>query len=96
MIGYVLSRLFCQLFVHNGKVNSIFIDYGKWKIHVHHWIMGLALLGIIWVIDYYYLPTLFAGVICGVIIQDIYDYNDWHQVIMKNTDAPKPGEQKIA
>ncbi len=82
-MGYVLCRLFCHFFVNNGKVDSIFIDYGKWQIHLHHWILGILLLAIIWVIDFYYLPTFFAGAICGMIIQDIYDYNDWHKVISK-------------
>lgn len=90
VIGYVLCKIFCHFFVNNGKVDSIFVDAGKWKIHVHHWILGIALLAIVWVIDHYYLPTLFAGMVCGMIIQDIYDYNDWHKVIMKKD------KQKIA
>jgi hypothetical protein len=87
VVGYVLCKLFCNLFVHKGKINSIFIDYGKWQLHLHHWIMGIAFLAIVWVVDYFYLPTFFAGVVCGVIIQDIYDYNDWHRVIVKNPEA---------
>lgn len=84
--GYVLCRIFCNLFVKNGKVDSIFIDYGKWKLHLHHWIIGIGVLAIVWFIDYFYLPTFFAGAICGIILQDIYDYNDWHKVIVKNDD----------
>ncbi len=83
IIGYVLSKIFCNLFVHNGKVDSIYVNFGKYKVHLHHWIMGLFLLAIVWVIDYFYLPTFFAGMVVGVIIQDIYDYNDWYKVILK-------------
>jgi hypothetical protein len=86
LIGYLATKIFCNLFVHNGKIDSIFIDAGKWRVHLHHWIMGLMLLAIVWVIDFYYLPTLFAGFMCGIIIQDIYDYNDWHKVIVKNEE----------
>jgi Na+/glutamate symporter len=89
VIGYILCKIFCNVFVKNGKVDSIFIDYGKWKVHLHHWIIGIIILAIVWVIDYLYLPTFFAGAICGVIIQDIYDYNDWHKVIIKNDDCKK-------
>ena len=89
VIGYVLSKVFCHVFLKNGKVESIFLDYGNWKIHLHHWIMGIIFLTIVWVIDYLYLPAFFAGVVCGVIIQDIYDYNDWHKVIIKNEDYKK-------
>jgi len=83
VIGYVLCKMFCHLFVHSGKIDSVFLDIGKWKLHLHHWIMGIMILALVWVIDYFYLPAFFAGAVCGMIIQDIYDYNDWHKVIMK-------------
>ncbi len=89
VVGYVLCKIFCNLFVHNGKIDSIFLDYGKWKVHLHHWIIGIVILAIVWVIDHFYLPAFFAGAVCGMIIQDIYDYNDWHQVIVKNEDYDK-------
>jgi len=89
IIGYILCKLFCYNFVHNGRIDSIFLDYGKWKVHLHHWIMGLLVLALFWTIDYFYLPTFFAGIVCGIILQDIYDYNDWHQVIIKNEDYKK-------
>jgi len=92
--GYLACRIFCKLFLKhgdnvNGKIEKIFIDMGKWKLHLHHWIMGIMFLGLVWIVDYFYLPTFFAGVVCGVIIQDIYDYNDWMQVIIKNEDYEK-------
>ena len=93
IIGYIICKVFCHFFVNNGKVDSVFLDFGKWRVHLHHWIMGIILLAIVWVLDYYYLPTFFAGFICGIIIQDIYDYNDWHKVIVKN---PGIGNQNIA
>ncbi len=101
VIGYVLCKIFCNIFVKNGKVDSVFLDFGKWKIHLHHWIMGIMILAIVWVIDYFYLPTFFAGVVCGMIIQDIYDYNDWHKVISKNPSKKESfgatqDKQKIA
>ena len=83
IMGYVLCKMFCHLFVHSGKIDSVFLDLGKWKLHLHHWIMGIMILALVWVIDYFYLPAFFAGAICGIIIQDIYDYNDWHKVIVK-------------
>ena len=86
--GYFASRLFCKklgIDEHNG--DKVFIDIGKWKIHVHHWIMGIIVLAVVWIIDYFYLPTFFAGVIFGIIIQDIYDYNDWYKIIVKNEDS---------
>jgi len=91
VIGYILCKAFCHFFLHNGKIDRVFLDFGKWRVHLHHWIMGIILLAVVWVIDHYYLPTFFAGIICGMIIQDIYDYNDWHKVIVRN-----PEKQKVA
>jgi len=85
--GYVLCKLFCHLFVHKNKIGTIFVDYGKWQLHLHHWIMASMFLALIWVIDYLYLPTFFAGAVCGVILQDIYDYNDWHKVIVRKQEV---------
>ena len=94
VVGYALCKLFCQLFVHNGKIDSVFLDYGKWRVHLHHWIMGVIILLVFLIIDRLYLPAFFAGTVCGIIIQDIYDYTDWYKVVVKNTD--KKQEQEIA
>jgi len=87
VIGYIACKLFCYYFVNNGKISCIFIDIGKWKIHLHHWIMGIGILAAVWVLDYFYLPTLFAGFMIGIIIHDIYDFNDWHQVVIKKENT---------
>ena len=89
VIGYIGSKLFYNMFVKKGKVDSIFVDFGKWKFHLHHWIMGVVVLAIVWVIDYFYLHTFFAGVVLGIIIHDIYDFNDWYKVISKNRNYKK-------
>lgn len=94
LVGYILCKIFCIVFLEhgdniNGKIEKIFVDFGKWKLHLHHWILGLIVLVGVWAIDYFYLPTFLAGAICGVILQDIYDYNDWHKVIVKNEDYQK-------
>jgi len=84
ILGYFGCKLFYKKFVENGKVDVIFIDCGKWKIHLHHWIMGAIVLLFVWVLDYFYLPKFFAGAILGIMAHDIYDFNDWHKVIVKN------------
>ena len=83
-IGYLGSKLFLKYLVESGKVDCTYIDCGKWKFHVHHWIMGVLFLLIVGIIDYFYLPRFFVGIVCGIIIQDIYDFNDWHKILVKN------------
>ena len=87
-LGYIGSKVFSKYFLETGKAEKIYIDCGKWKIHMHHWILGALLLLIVWFIDYFYLPRFFIGVVSGIIAHDIYDYNDWHKVLVKN-ENPK-------
>ena len=86
IIGYIGCRLFYKKFVETGKVDLIFIDCGKWKIHFHHWIMGVIFLTIVWVIDWFYLPSFFAGTVLGIMAHDIYDFNDWHKIILSKDE----------
>ncbi|MCX6720305.1 MAG: hypothetical protein NTW11_00655 [Candidatus Staskawiczbacteria bacterium] len=83
-IGYIGSKIFSKYLIENGKVDCIFIDCGKYKIHFHHWILGALLLLLVWFIDFFYLPRFFVGVVCGIIAHDIYDFNDWHKILIKN------------
>jgi hypothetical protein len=84
LIGYLASRIFSKHLLEQGKVEPIFIDCGKWKIHLHHWIMGAIFLLLVWFVDKFYLPTFFVGVVSGIIAHDIYDFNDWHKIVVKN------------
>ena len=83
IVGYIVTKLFYKQFVETGKVDLIFVDFGTWKFHFHHWIMGVVFLAIVWIIDWFYLPSFFAGVVFGVMAHDIYDFNDWHKIILK-------------
>lgn len=82
-VGYLGSKIFSKYLIENGKVDCIYIDCGKYKIHLHHWILGTLLLAVAWFIDYFYLPSLFVGVVCGIIAHDMYDFNDWHKILVK-------------
>ncbi|HQK64055.1 MAG TPA: hypothetical protein PLF16_02805 [Candidatus Staskawiczbacteria bacterium] len=87
ILGYFGAKLYClALNIDENSDRRIFVDCGKWKIHFHHWILGTLVLLVVWIVDYFYLPRFFVGVIGGIIAHDIYDYNDWHQVIVKNED----------
>jgi len=88
-LGYIGSKIFSKFFLEKGKVDCIYIDCGKWKIHLHHWILGALFLLIVWFIDYFYLPRFFIGVVSGIIAHDIYDFNDWHKVLVKNEEVAK-------
>lgn len=94
VIGYFGAKLYCKAFnIDENSDRRIFIDCGKWKIHFHHWIMGVVVLLIVWVVDYFYLPRFFIGIVGGIIAHDIYDYNDWHKIIVPNEDCENSRER---
>jgi len=84
--GYVGSKIFCKYFIERERVDCIYIDFGSWKFHLHHWILGAVILLLVGIIDYFYLPRFFTGVVLGVIIHDIYDFNDWRRVLIKKEE----------
>ena len=89
-LGYLGSKLYSKYFIENGRVDCIYIDLWKsWKLHLHHWILGAIFLVIVWFIDFFYLPSFFVGAVLGIIAHDIYDYNDWHKVLIKNEQEIK-------
>jgi hypothetical protein len=85
-LGYIGSKIFSKYMLEGGKVEKIYIDCGKWKIHMHHWILGALFLLAVWFLDYYLLHSFFVGAVCGIIAHDIYDFNDWHKVLEKNEE----------
>jgi len=88
-VGYLGSKLYAKYFIENGRVDCIYVDFTKnWKIHMHHWILGAIFLVIVWFIDFFYLPSFFVGAVLGIIAHDIYDYNDWHKVLVKQEEIP--------
>jgi hypothetical protein len=90
-IGYIGCKIYYKKLVETGKVDKIYIDFGKWKVHFHHWIMGVIVLLVVWIIDWLYLPSFFVGIVGGVIAHDIYDFNDWYKVLLRN----KPNNESI-
>ena len=67
-----------------GRVRSIIIPLRNYELHLHHWVLSLiaavasALHGFFLVA-----PGLFYGVLGGLILQGIFCYNDWHQILKR-------------
>jgi len=85
-VGYIGSKIFTKVFLESGKIDSVFINCGKYKIHLHHWITGGLLLAFVMLVDFFYLPRFFIGVVCGIMAHDVYDFNDWTKVFVKNDE----------
>ena len=84
ILGYFGTELFYKRYIKTGKVKSVIFDWGNWKIHLHHWIMGgLTILAIYFIGILSSLPILFVGVLGGLIFHDLHTDKKWHKVIYK-------------
>ncbi len=64
-----------------GEVKGINLPFRKWKIHLHHWILGG--LGVI--ITYFFLPLsiFWIGIFGGLVFHDIYTDKKWYRVVYR-------------
>lgn len=67
-----------------GKLGSIVIPLIKWRLHLHHWLYSLFLIGISFVAGAHFLsPTITYGLLGGSTFQGIYCYDDWYVILMR-------------
>ena len=84
IVGYLLTKRFYKRYVEKGPLQFMYIDFWGWKFHLHHWIFGV-LIAIFLLLGGWksQLPNFLWGVLTGIIVHDIYDFNDWHRVVSK-------------
>jgi len=77
ILGYYLPKFFAK------KVRSIIFEFKNWRLHFHHWFLGLGIL--VSTIFYEFLPfsPFSIGLLGGVIFQGIYCYSDWHKILIR-------------
>ena len=67
-----------------SKVRSIIIPFGKWKMHLHHWLCSLGVLGVSSTTDYYFVnPAVTYGLLGGLAFQGVYCYSDWNRIVFR-------------
>ncbi|MFC1991702.1 hypothetical protein ACFLVC_03145 [Chloroflexota bacterium] len=77
-----------------GRVRSVIIPFRKWRIHLHHWLYSLCLIGFSFAIGLHFLsPTITYGLLGGSVFQGIYYYNDWHVIAIRK---PQTREKRTA
>lgn len=84
IIGYAATEIFYRRYVKTGRVNLLILKFGKWRMHVHHWISGtlaIAALAIISSLSFFSL-----GLLGGIIFHDLYRDKTWHRVIYKKEE----------
>jgi hypothetical protein len=66
-----------------GKVRSIMVPVGRYKLHLHHWLICLVLIAIAMMRSFYFFlpPEIFFSFMGGVAFQGVYCYSDWRRII---------------
>ena len=78
VIGYFISNFWSQ------KMKSIVFNIGKYKFHLHHWLLALWILPLVISYQFTLIPIqLTSGLLGGVIFQGIFCYDDWHRILIK-------------
>ncbi|MBA7716887.1 hypothetical protein ES703_125971 [subsurface metagenome] len=67
-----------------SKVRSYFIPLGKYKIHLHHWLLSsCVIIGFVVFKGAYVLPSnLVYGFFGAIVFHGIYSYSDWYKVLI--------------
>ena len=66
-----------------GRVISITIPLGKWKLHLHHWLCSVWAIALSAIIGFHLLPPpVTYGLLGGLVFQGIYCYGDWHRILV--------------
>jgi len=67
----------------SGKVRSVFVPLGKYKFHVHHWLISSGIIAIALFKGTYSLPPdLLYGFLGGLAFHGIYSYRDWYKILI--------------
>lgn len=88
LLSWLLSFLACKYMSsksvgERGKIKSIVIPFRRWKIHFHHWLYSVGLIGASFTTDISFLtPAITYGLLGGLIFQGIYCYDDWYRILI--------------
>ena len=85
VFGYFCTLIFHKKVTEKEIVKPIFLNFGKWKIHFHHWIIGGVSLLVIWLGGWMSIaPRIFLGLIGGMVVHDFYSDRHWYKIVVKS------------
>lgn len=101
LFGYLMSRVFAgKQTGQQGLLKSLTFQVGKYRLHLHHWLIGVGVfISGIWYLTLPF-PQFSFGFLGGCIYHGIFSYSDWHKIIKKDQNIFKQfydfGNQKIS
>ena len=86
LIGYFTTYIFDIKITKKEKIKLVKFNIGKWRLHMHHWIMGTIAFLACWVAGVLgFIPIIILGFAGGVIAHDLHLDDNWHRIIIKNS-----------
>jgi hypothetical protein len=76
--GYYVAKFLAN------RVTSIVFTIGKYKIHLHHWLVGITTIALVILYDLTpFMNHMFFGFLGGAVLQGIVSYPDWSKIVYK-------------
>jgi len=84
LLGLLLTKYMAGKTSGNpGRIKSIVIPFGKYKIHFHHWLISSGIIILSLIANIHFLASAISyGVLSGSVFQGIYYYSDWHRILI--------------
>ncbi len=84
LLGFLLAKYIAGRTSGNpGRIRSIAIPFGNYKIHLHHWLISSGIIALSLITSVGFLASaIFYGVLSGSVFQGIYSYSDWHKILI--------------
>ncbi len=97
LIGFLASKYVAgKSSGKQGKLKSIIIPFRRWRVHLHHWLYSLWLIGFSSLTGMYFLtPVITYGLLGGSAFQGVYCYGDWHIIFISRYKIKTDVSQKI-
>ena len=97
LIGFLASKYVAGKSTgKQGRLESIMIPFRRWRIHLHHWLYSLWLIGFSSLTGMYFLtPVITYGLLGGSAFQGVYCYGDWHIIFISRYKNKTDVSQKI-
>ncbi len=91
LLGLLASKYAAGKFPgEKGRLSSVIIPFRRWRIHLHHWLYSLFLVGLSSASGLYFLsPAVTFGLLAGTMFQGIYYYDDWRVIVLERRKTKK-------
>lgn len=87
IFGYLLTKVLAgKKPGEQGFIKSLIFNIGSWRVHLHHWLIGAAILVSGVIFSFLSYTSFSFGFIGGMVYQGVRDYPDWPKIIAKKSN----------